>query len=97
MGQGSDDAPVAGDHEATNKILWRHIVQLLEHFDTVHIFVASYDPRTKDTYALCQGEGNYHARFGCVYNWVEQQRQMMRESASAINADDDEDDGDDAN
>lgn len=48
---------------------------LIEHFDTVQLFVTRHEPVTESgTLEYIQGAGNYYARFGQVQMWLEKQR-----------------------
>lgn len=48
---------------------------LMEHFDTVQVFVTRYDGgEPNDTTGLSKGRGNYYARRHFVDCWVQNQR-----------------------
>jgi len=44
--------------------------KLLEHFDTVQIFVTRHDGQKDDTEAIRVGGGNFYARCGQVRRWL---------------------------
>ena len=44
--------------------------KLLEHFDTVQIFVTKHDGQKDDTEAIRVGGGNFYARCGQVRQWL---------------------------
>jgi hypothetical protein len=81
------------DDAETTKILRRHIFQLMEHYDSVSIVVTRYNPETKNTHGRYMGEGNYHARFGAMFNWIEGQRGLMRERESIQEEEQEEESG----
>lgn len=61
----------------------RHVEQLLEHFDTVQIFVTRHMPAELDgTRMVSTGGGNWFARYGYCKEWLikedEQARQQCR-------------------
>ena len=48
---------------------------LVEHFDSVQIFVTRHEPSSGGTIRSSQGLGDWYARFGHVYCWVKAQEQ----------------------
>jgi hypothetical protein len=89
----ADDATAAEQPDAIERVIRSHLVQLMEHFDSVSIVVTSYDPKRKYTHGRYLGQGNYHARFGALFAWVEGQRALMSQCSG--DDEDDEDDGGD--
>jgi hypothetical protein len=92
-GGGSEEAGLVADAERevdADAFLDRHVSQILEHFDSVRIFVtrsSSCDGR-KTTEAICRGSGNFYASLGYVREWVLVQdhrvkMQLEREDAEA--------------
>lgn len=67
---------------------------LAEHFDTVHVFVTKYDGATGDTDIYDSGVGNFYARLGHLYDWLNIQRQDSRNIGVEFTSEDDEDDQD---
>ena len=59
-------------------LLERHTKQLMEHFDTVQIFVTRHRPGDAegDTITADFGNGNWFARFGQIILWTENQTLM---------------------
>ena len=68
------------DHDGTDRddaLIDRHIAALMEHFDTVQIFVSRHQPgRGGGTMVLDRGAGHWHARYGQIREW---QLRMDRE------------------
>ncbi len=57
----------------------RHVDQLCEHFDTVHIFATRHMPAEHDgTIIINQGSGNWSARYGQVREWIIMEEERMR-------------------
>jgi hypothetical protein len=72
--QDSDDA----QDERDTAVLKSHIARLMEHFDSVQIFVTRHENATGRTCGKRRGDGNWYARFGTVREWVTQQEEQMR-------------------
>lgn len=53
--------------------------QLMEHFDSVQIFVTRNAPEQSGTVHLGRGEGNYFARLGQVRAWLVKEEEGLRE------------------
>jgi len=45
-----------------------HCAKLMEHFDTVEIFVTKHDK--EGTLSLAKGDGNWYARIGQINEWM---------------------------
>jgi hypothetical protein len=78
--------------EATERILAQHVAQLLEHFDSVRIFVTRQVPGEghANTAAANDGGGNWYASLGQVREWLIQQDHRARvyiEGADASESD----------
>jgi hypothetical protein len=55
----------------------RAIAALMEHYDTVQIFVTKETPGSEGfTQGIQKGGGNYYARFGHAKNWVLKQERL---------------------
>lgn len=50
-------------------IIKSHVNQLMEHFDSVHIF-ATRDHKKGVTMNIQEGLGNWYARYGQVREWL---------------------------
>jgi hypothetical protein len=61
-------------------IVDRHVAALMEHFDSVQIFVTRRNP-DGGTRTLHTGDGNWFARYGQARLWVT--RQEARETVEA--------------
>lgn len=57
----------------------RHVVALMEHFDTVQIFCTRHHGKVNDssTYHVQNGDGNYFARVGQVTEWLNLERAAL--------------------
>lgn len=55
--------------------------QLMEHFDTVRIFVTKHDGPTDQTGCYTVGGGNIYAQQGVVHDWVMQMEAAGMEKA----------------
>lgn len=79
MATGAEDAGDENPEEDAQleqdlAMLDRHMIRLIEHFDTVHIFVTrATKGDTGETTGLSRGRGNWYARKGIVTEWVEKQ------------------------
>ena len=81
--------------EEIRKIVQRAISTLMEHFDTVQVFVSRYDPLTKETYYTDDGEGNFLARIAQIRGWSDRQTEQFFNPEVLDEDDDDEGDEDD--
>lgn len=61
-----DHDEISPDEKVT--MLDRLASQLLEHFDSVQIFVTSH--KADETEAIATGEGNFLTRYGQIREWV---------------------------
>lgn len=53
------------------QIIEVHVNQLMEHFDTVQIFVTRHEPATLNgTVRADLGGGNWYARYGQAKEWL---------------------------
>lgn len=81
-----------------NKILKKHVDQLMEHFETVQIFVTC-QLATKDglmcTLANNEGAGNFFARRGQVRDWMLRQDEVAASGGDLISPDDDDEENND--
>ena len=68
------------------KMVERCCAQLMEHFDSVQIFVTRHEGDI--TMSGATGHGNFYARYGQVQEWLCRQDAIITESASC---DDEED------
>lgn len=61
----------------------KHVQALGEHFDTVQIFCTRHEPFEKDgTISVNLGEGNWHARYGQVAEWMIKQDCYIRKDCA---------------
>lgn len=59
-----------------------HVNALIEHFDTVQIFVTRHMPAEADgTISINDGKGNWHARHGQVRDWIVGADEIIRMNA----------------
>lgn len=68
----TSDAPIS-QRNADIDILKAHTARLMEHFDSVQIFVTRNNPRASNTTAAAWGSGNWYARYGQTINWINEQ------------------------
>ena len=68
------------DEGECHRILGRHVAQLLEHFDSVRLFVTRLEPgETRPTViSASDGGGNFYAALGQVREWLIQQDHRAR-------------------
>jgi len=66
------------DEEAL-KVLDSNCAQLMEHFDSVRIFVTKHDSLIQTTQVATRGKGNYFASRGYIQDWITQQDENTRE------------------
>lgn len=64
------DAIDPDEAEEAVKILDRHVNQLMEHFESVQIFVSKHRPNKDSTLVVQRGDGNWFARYGQVRAWM---------------------------
>lgn len=93
------DEPETNEPSDTDEdlsLLKRHISQLMEHFDSVEIFVTRQEPDSLSaehprgiTSATHSGDGNWYARFGQINEWLIQERERI---ADHFRRDQDEED-----
>lgn len=59
--------------------LQQAVTPLMEHFDTVHIFATRHEAGTLDGTLRCStGRGNWFARMGQIFEWVQYQIGVSR-------------------
>lgn len=58
--------------------------KLLEHFDSVQIFVTRHSGQDGDTAGYESGGGNFYARLGQVREWIGLQDQYQRNHAMRV-------------
>lgn len=69
----------------------RKVTELLEHFDTVQIFVTRHMPAEMDGTVMCnRGGGSWNARYGQIREWLIYEEQRIRECARKNFAQDNE-------
>ena len=56
--------------DADIELLENHITQLMEHFDTVHIFVTRHEGNNCHTVRVDKGAGNWYAKYGQIKLWT---------------------------
>ena len=59
------------NNEEKRYIIEKYCAQLMEHFDTVQIFVTEYRGEMGNTLGLEVGAGNWFARLGQVGSWMD--------------------------
>jgi len=64
--------------QATEDLLDSHVAQLMEHFDTVQIFVTKYKPDRTTDY-VSRGSGNWFARKGQIGEWITRTERLICE------------------
>lgn len=72
-------------NEEINSILDSHLMQLMEHFDTVQISVTGYEPKGGESFFCSRGLGNWHARYGQAVEWVKRQDEHARQNCRPDN------------
>lgn len=75
-----DKRPSDDGEDRDMAILKKHCIQLSEHFDSVQIFATRHDHDEGRTLKANRGHGNWYANFGCVSEWVDEQRERIRQS-----------------
>lgn len=53
---------------------------LMEHFDTVQVFVTRHEHEREGTVNANLGEGNWFARYGQVCEWATKQNERTRDN-----------------
>jgi hypothetical protein len=64
------------EHEVA--LVQHHVDKLMEHFDTVQVFVSKHNPVENRTEFLSKGAGNNYARYGQVKQWVIEDEEAAR-------------------
>jgi len=54
------------------------VAKIGEHVDAVQVIVSLHNNDIKNTMSYEKGSGNFHTRIGVVSEWVETQRQYVR-------------------
>lgn len=62
-------------------IVDRAKAQLMEHFESVRIFVTKHSGADDETGAYTVGQGNFYAQLGQISEWVSIQDQHQRNDA----------------
>jgi len=66
--------------EADMEKVQKSVDGLMEHFDTVQIFVTRLDSERDGTVNVNIGAGNWFARFGQVCEWTTKQNERTRDN-----------------
>lgn len=61
------------------QLIQRHSAELMEHFDSVHIFVTIHRGESETTAAYDYGMGNWYARSGQIREWTLCNDELCRE------------------
>lgn len=56
----------------------KHLDQLMEHFDSVHIFCTRHEP--DGTVNVSIGAGNWFARYGQISEWLCKEQEAARKT-----------------
>lgn len=64
---------------------------LMEHYDSVQIFVTRQDGYEQTTMELKAGYGNFYARLGQIQTWLTRQDEEARNYQRSLHDDDEED------
>ena len=62
-------------------ILERHVKQIMEHFDTVQIFVTKHNGHDQSTAVEHFGNGNWYARYGQIELWLQNQTPIVEKDS----------------
>lgn len=73
--------------EPDKKIVDEVKSKLLEHFDSVRIFVTRHDGNAEETEAYTVGGGNFYAQLGQAHEWISIQDQYQRSHADRNSGD----------
>ncbi len=76
----SDNAS-SNEHSELVKMIDKHVNELAEHFDGVHIFVNRNEGHADQSRGINRGAGNWFARYGQIREWVVYEEQRIRECA----------------
>ena len=66
-------------HDPELQILEGTCMRLMEHFDSVRIFVTKHDARAQETSQMTVGRGNLFAQLGQVDVWRVRQDEIVRD------------------
>lgn len=78
--EGEDDPEKNEELDQLTKLIDGAVMRLLEHVDSVQIFVTKHKPGGKDTSTLhyTWGDGNWFTRYGQIKAWVVRQEEILR-------------------
>lgn len=65
--------------EEETALVKKYCDQLMEHFDSVQIFVTRSATDLDGTVHVQQGQGNFFARYGHVSSWLIKENESLRE------------------
>lgn len=74
-------APIS---ESDRKIVNEAADRLMEHFDSVRIFVTRHRGDTEESQGYTTGGGNFYAQAGQVSEWVVTQNENVRKNAREV-------------
>ena len=63
------------------KRIEEHCAKLMEHFDVVRVFASRNDGSRQVTIGNTSGGGNFYAQVGQVQEWLDAQRQFVKNKA----------------
>jgi hypothetical protein len=70
------------------------VAKLLEHFDSIRIFVTRHNGQESETESYDSGGGNLYAQLGQIQEWLTFQDQYARSFAASKQAETDEEEDD---
>lgn len=74
------------DDESTadaQAIVDRHVEQLAEHFESVHVFVNRHDGSRGETLCVNRHAGPWFSRYGQIREWILWEEEAVRAAARA--------------
>lgn len=83
-----------GDDERI-EIIRSHVARLLEHFDSVEIFVTRQDEESEATDAFNLGGGNLYARIGQIRQWLMMEDDRVHEHRERMDREAEDEDEED--
>ena len=80
-----EETPLKGEREAAVKMLDEHCHRLMEHFDSVQIFVTrNEEARMDGTFLVNRGAGNWLCRYGQIREWLIFEEEKIRQAARPV-------------
>lgn len=79
----SEETPEAKRNAEDRALIRKHVDELAEHWESVHIFVSQHEGSNDRSRGVNIGAGNWFARFGQIKEWTVYEEERIKMEARA--------------